>query len=123
MILQLNLFDVCEQLKTEPEVGEYVKEPGAVICHIMRRGYIGKKVLIDVSTTGMTMFQCGILEDYIPYEGRMRSIVFTGKKQRSLITHYPGIEIFEPMPWAWYEARLHAIGGKDDREAGAGSPV
>lgn len=107
---QLSLFDMPE-LRREPEVGEYVKECGAVICHIMRRSYIGKKVLIDVSTKSMTMFQCGILEDYIPYEGRMRSIIFTGKKQRSLVTHYPGIEIFEPMPWTWYEARLKAIGG------------
>lgn len=114
MILQLDLFDVCEQLKTEPEVGEYVNEPGAVICHIMRRGYIGKKVLIDVSTTGMTVFQCGILEDYIPYEGRMRSIVFTGQKQRALVTHYPGVEIHECMSWHWYEKRQKVIGGRHE---------
>ena len=67
MIRQLSLFDMPE-LRQEPDVGEYVKECGAVICHIMRRGYIGRKVLIDVSTRSNTWFQCGILEDYIPYE-------------------------------------------------------
>ncbi len=108
---QLSLFDMPE-LRREPEVGEYVKEPGAVICHIMRRGYIGNKVLIDVSTRSMPVFQCGILEGYIPYEGRMRSIVYTGKKQRALVTHYPGVEIYECMPWHWYKERLKAVGGK-----------
>ena len=109
MIRQLSLFDL-PGLRQEPEVGEYTSEFGAVICHIMRSGYIGRKVLVDVSTRGMTMFQCGILEDYIPYEGRYRSIVYTGKKQRKLITHYPGVEIRECLPWDHYEARERAIG-------------
>ena len=111
MIRQLSLFDL-PGVRREPDVGEYVRECGAVICHIMRSGYIGRKVLIDVSTRSVAMFQCGILEDYIPYEGRYRSIVYTGKKQRSLITHYPGVEIRECLPWDQYEARQRAIGQK-----------
>ena len=90
---------------TEPAVGEYVKDNGAVICHIMRPHYIGKKVLFSVSTQSYRMFQCGILEKYIPYEGTWRSIIFTGKKQRTLLTHRPGIEIFEPLPWDAYPER------------------
>lgn len=111
MIRQLSLFDL-PGMRREPDVGEYVRECGAVICHIMRSGYIGRKVLIDVSTQSVAMFQCGILEDYIPYEGRMRSIVYTGDRQRSLITHYPGVEIYECMPWHWYKERQKAVGGK-----------
>ena len=41
---QMSIFDLIE-----PEVGEYVTTHGAVICHIMRPGYIGKKVVYDVS--------------------------------------------------------------------------
>ena len=96
----------------EPEVGEYVKDTGMVICHIMRPSYIGKKVLIDKSTRSRSIYQCGILEDYIPYEGYMRSIVYTGQKQRSLITHYPGVEIFECLPWEAYKDRMEVIFGK-----------
>ena len=109
MIRQLSLFDL-PGMRREPDVGEYVKECGAVICHIMRRGYIGRKVLIDVSTQSVALFQCGIMDDYIPYEGRYRSIVNTGKRQRALITHYPGVEIWECLPWEHYEARQRTIG-------------
>lgn len=90
----------------EPCVGEYVREAGAVICHIMRPGYIGKKVLYDCSTQSQrNLFRCGILEAYIHYEGKMRSIINVGTKQRILLTHYPGIEIRECLPWWEYPAR------------------
>ena len=84
---------------TEPAVGEYVHSTGAVICHIMRPAFIGRKVLYDVSTQSMRCYQCGILEAYIPYEGKWRSVIYHGKKQRALVTHYAGVEIFEPLPW------------------------
>jgi len=79
--------------------GELVKKHGAVICHVMRPAYIGKTVVFDCSTQTQERFMCGILEDYIPYEGRHRSIIYTGKKQRTLLTHYPGREIYELLPW------------------------
>ena len=100
---QISIYEYDCSLMTEPDVGELVEDHGAVICHIMRPAYIGKKVVIDKSTVSHKWFMCGILEQYIPYEnGLMRSIVFTGHKQRSLITHYPGIEIYEPLPWDAY---------------------
>ena len=95
MYEQLTLLDWMPTAQPEPEVGAFVEECGAVIPHIMRPNYIGKKVLYDCSTESHTVFKCGILEDYVPYEGKMRSIIYTGKKQRALVTHYPGIEIYE----------------------------
>ena len=118
MLKQYSIFDLFDQLKTEPDIGEYTHECGQVICHIMRRGYIGKKVLVDVSTQSLrNLFRCGILEDYIPYEGRMRSIVNVGDRQRLLITHYPGVEIHECLPWGSYEQRKKAVGkgGQHDK--------
>lgn len=99
---QMSLFDFMPTMMVEPEVGEYVSECGAVIPRVMRKGYIGKKVLVDKSTQSLTIFQVGILEDVIPHEGRERSIVYTGSRQRSLITHYPGVEIRECLPWDAY---------------------
>lgn len=113
MIIQPSIYDLFDELKQEPDIGEYTHECGAVICHIMRPGYIGKKVLVDVSTQSLrNLFRCGILEDYIPYEGRMRSIVNVGDRQRLLITHYPGVEIHECLPWHRYENRMQNIGAK-----------
>lgn len=85
----MSLFDMPKT------IGRYVTDHGAVICHIMRPAYIGREVVIDVSTQSHEWYQVGILENYIPYEGRWRAIVYTGKPQRSLITFYPGIEIYE----------------------------
>ena len=90
---------------TEPAVGETLSSTGTVICHIMRPAYIGQKVLYNISTQSMRCYRCGILEDYIPYEGRWRSIIYYGKKQRALVTHYAGVEIFEPLPWDAYPER------------------
>lgn len=100
---QMRLFDFMPTMMVEPQVGEYVTEPGMVICHIMRPGYIGRKVLVNKSTVGMQIYQVGILENVIDIEGRDRSIVYTGQKQRQLITHYPGIEIYEVLPWEAYD--------------------
>lgn len=94
----------------EPEVGEYVHKHGQVLCHIMRPAYIGKKVCIDVSTQSRKTFQVGILEKYIPHEGTYRSIVYTGKPQRSLITHRNGETIYEVLPWDQYPERMEKIG-------------
>ena len=98
--------EVCPGYGKEPEVGAYVHDHGQVICHIMRPAYIGKKVCIDVSTESRQTWQVGILERYIPHEGTYRSIVYTGKPQRSLITHRPGTEIFEALPWNQYPERM-----------------
>lgn len=96
---QMSIFDWMPSALPEYEVGEYVTITGAIIPHIMRPSYIGKKILIDVSTQHMTLYQVGILEKYIPHEGCYRSVVFTGERQRKLITHYPGREIYECRPW------------------------
>lgn len=111
---QMTLFEFMPSMMAEPEVGEYVDSCGAVIPHIMRRSYIGKKVLVDVSTRSRERYQVGILEKIIPdhyWKGDERvecerSIVYTGKKQRSLVSHYPwATELREVLPWAAYERR------------------
>ena len=103
---QISVYDYLESIgkAPDPEVGEYVERTGAVICHIMRPSYIGHKILFNCSTASLAWFQVGILEAYVPYEDRMRSIINVGKKQRILYTHYPGCEIYELHPWNW-EAR------------------
>ena len=120
---QMNIFDfipepqqqhskvIAKDLK-EPEVGEWVESHGAIICHIMRKSYIGKKVIIDKSTQTHKWFRCGILEEYFECRGVMRSVVFTGEKQRHLIDHYEGINIYEPLPWDAYPERMKAIFGR-----------
>jgi len=92
----------------EPDIGECVKSTGAVIPHIMRSAYIGKKVLYNISTQSMRCYRCGVLEEYIPYEGKMRSVIFYGKKQRALVTHYAGVNIYECLPWDAYPERAKA---------------
>lgn len=110
MYRQMTIFDWMPECQPEPPVGAWVRTHGQIIPHIMRKSYIGRKVCIDVSTENNEIYQVGILEDYIPYEGRMRSVIYTGKKQRQLVTHYPGVEIFECLPWNAYEERNRAIG-------------
>jgi hypothetical protein len=97
----------------EPEVGAWVKDHGAVICHVMRPAYIGKKVAFDCSTQSMRIFKVGVLEAYIPYENTFRSIIYTGKKQRTLLTHFPGREIYEPLPWDAYPERAALLKQKE----------
>lgn len=117
---QMSLFDFMPTMMVEPEVGEYVDKCGAVIPHIMRRNYIGQKVLVDASTQSLTIYQVGILEDVIPYyyyrDGQRtecdRSIVNVGRKQRLLITHMPGVEIRECLPWDAYQKRMETILGR-----------
>ncbi|MBQ6232828.1 MAG: hypothetical protein IJJ80_04915 [Clostridia bacterium] len=115
---QMSIFDLIE-----PEVGEYVTTHGAVICHIMRPGYIGKKVVYDVSTQSMPdLCKVGILEKYIwnDFEHCWRSVIYHGNKQRALIDHAPwntgSGQIYECLPWDRYPERQKAI-GKVRREA------
>ena len=116
---QMTIFDWMPQAIPEPDVGEYVENPGAVIPHIMRPSYIGKKVCFDCSTESHSCYKVGILEKIVPsaywHGGRRidcdRSVIYTGKKQRSLITHMPGREIFEVLPWEAYQEGAETIGG------------
>ena len=104
---QMSIFDCFPDLCLNP--GDYVgrENVGIVICHIMRPSYIGKMVVVDRSTDSREWWQVGILEKYIPYEGRYRSIVYNGSAQRLLITHYPGVEIRElKRPGEKYEDRI-----------------
>lgn len=107
---QLSIFDIMPDTQQEPEIGAYVTKTGAIIPHIMRPWYIGEKILFDCSTQSRTLYQCGRLEKYIPYEGVTRSIIYTGTKQRTLLTHFPGREIYEPLPLDAYIERRQAIG-------------
>ena len=100
---QLSIFDFYQQ--DEPAVGEYVEGNGANICHIMRPSYIGKKVIYDCSTVSHKWLRCGILEKYFFCEGVWRSIIYVGERQRILLDHFPGVEIFEPLPWDKYLKR------------------
>lgn len=109
---QMTVFDWMPEAVPEPEAGEYVTEHGANIPHIMIPSYIGKKVVYDCSTFSHPCFQVGILEKYFKRQDCdvMRSVIFTGKKQRILYDHWPGREIFEPLPWDAYPERKAAIG-------------
>lgn len=80
--------------RTELRAGEYVKDHGMVICHIMRPSYIGKKIVIDRSEPGCERYQVAILVDYIKLT-TPRAVVNTGKAEVEVITFRPGVEIFE----------------------------
>ena len=102
--------EACPGYGVEPEVGAYVHDHGQVLCHIMRPAYIGKKVCFDVSTESHpNSFRVGILEKYIPHEETYRSIVYTGTRQRSLISHRNGRSIYECLPWDQYPERKGKI--------------
>lgn len=111
---QLSLFDIAPEIipqrrafkpTAEHKPGDYLEDfgetRGANICHIMRPGYIGQLVCFDCSTQSHTWTQVGILEKYIPHEGTYRSIIYVGKPQRILLTHRPGIEIYEVGHRVW----------------------
>ena len=118
MYEQLTIFDWMPTLRKEPEVGAWVTEHGQVIPHIMRRSYIGQKVVMDKSTQSMEAYKVGILEkvltDFYWHGDEMvecdRSIVFDGGKQRNNILHMPGVEIFECLSWDAYPERMKGIG-------------
>lgn len=113
---QLSIFDWMEE---EPEVGQWVYKTGAPISHIMRRSYIGKKVLMDKSTQSQRCYKVGILERVdtsFYYHGDQkiecdRSVIYDGSRQRSYITHMPGQEIYECLPWHAYQKREESIFG------------
>ena len=112
MYEQMTIFDWMPTLEQEPEVGEYVEKHGAVICHIMRKGYIGQKVVYDCSTVSHRWFRVGVLEKYFECRGVMRSVIYVGKPQRILLDHYPGREIYECLPWDAYPKRMEKIYGR-----------
>lgn len=99
MNIQLSLFDTDDNVcrKKRDTIGTYKRRPGAVIPHIMRSAYIGKKILIEESTPRGEVYRVGVLEEYTyDIERRVhRCIVFTGEGQRHQIDMYPGEEIFE----------------------------
>ena len=103
----------------EPEVGQWVYKTGAPIPHIMRRSYIGQKVLMDKSTKSQRCYKVGILEDVITgqywngkeYVTCEMSIVKDETKQRNQINHTLGGQIFECLPWHSYQKREESIFG------------
>lgn len=120
MIGQMTIFDWMPSVQEEPEVGAWVEHHGAVISGIMRRGYIGKKVVMDKSTTSHKWYKVGILENVLIdhyWDGDReiicdRSIIFDGSRQRSSILHMPGQNIYECLPWDAYPERMAAIGNR-----------
>ena len=104
---QLSIFDLLP--KQEPEIGEYVNSHGANICHIMRPAYVGKKVIYDCSTVSHKWLRCGVLERYFKHEGHYRSVINVGERQRILLDHFPGREIFEPLKWDEYPRKVEII--------------
>lgn len=105
---QMSIFDFLE-----PEVGEWVTKHGAAIPHIMRQSMVGKKVVYPCGTQSRPDdCQVGILEKYIwNWDNKcMRSIIFTGKKQRTLFDHMNGRDIYECLSWDKYPERMAAIG-------------
>lgn len=118
---QQSIFDFMPEIMPEPGIGEIIEKAGAAIPHIMRPGYIGRKVCYDCSTQSKKGYRVGILEavneafyysleseDYkrIPCD---RVTIFTGKRQRSFILMMPGSEIFECLPVKAYQKRNEAI--------------
>lgn len=107
-----------EQIE-EPEVGEWVYTRGAPISRVMHRSYIGKKVLMDKSTSSKECYKVGILEDVITgqywngkeYAPCEMSIVRDETKQRNQINHTLNDQIFECLPWHSYQKREESIFG------------
>ena len=111
---QLSIADLFDS--REPDIGEYVEDHGAVIPHIMRPAYIGRKVIYDGSTVSHVWFRCGVLERYFFCEGKWRSVIRVGPRHTILLDHRPGVNIFEPRHGDEYPKRYekvygHAIGG------------
>lgn len=105
---QTSLFNwqAGQQDRKEPNVGDFIRECGAAIPRIMRTGYIDQKVCYDISSEhNKPLYKVGILEEIIPYHDKERAIIYTGVKQRTLLTFYPGIEIYEIFPWSWEERK------------------
>lgn len=121
---QLTIFDWLPEIQEEPEPGAIVTKTGAVIPHVMQDSYIGEKVCFDVSTQSKRAYRVGILEKLLPdHYYRLvgkeyvktpcrRAVIFTGKKQRSLLSLYDsGGQLFEVLPWNAYPERMAAIYG------------
>ena len=102
---QMSIFDCFPEACLKP--GDYVTKHGAVICHIMRKGFIGRMVVMDVSTESHEWWRVGRLEEYIYNDDNQcwRSVVYYGKKQRALVDHFPGVEIFELRPREWVNGK------------------
>lgn len=108
---QMSIYDWMPDAQPEPDVGTYVTEHGAIIPHCMRPSYIGRRVVYDCSTNSHACYQVGVLEKYFEREnGIMMSVIYTGKKQRTLYDHWPSREIFECLPWNAYPERTASIG-------------
>ena len=112
---QLSIFDIDPRCRPDPQPGEWVKEHGQVIRHIMRRSYIGKKIVMDKSTQSQKAFKVGILERVdtsFYYRGDQkiecdRSVIYDGSRQRSYILHMPGQEIYELYPFDMERVRIN----------------
>lgn len=112
---QMSLFDWMPEAQPEPEIGEWIKDCGAVIPHISIPGYIGKKVAINKSTDWLSWYRVGRLERYFEHEGHMRAVVDVGERQKQLVDLYQGIHLHEPLSWDAYPERNKAIGYRGEK--------
>lgn len=106
---QLTIFDIMaaedaketapDSARPEPETGAWVYDHGPVIPHIMRPGFIGRKVVYTCGTQSKpNLCRVGILERYFYNEHAecWRSVIDYGAKgHRTLIDHRNGREIYE----------------------------
>lgn len=107
---QMSIFDCFPEVCPKREYvrpGDYVTEHGAVIDHICRPAYIGELVVMDRCTESHEWWQVGRMEKYFYNDENecWRSVVYYGKEQRSLIDHFPGVEIFELTPRKWVNGK------------------
>ena len=131
MYKQLTIFDLCPASQPEPDVGEWLEHPGPVIPRIMLPGYIGKKILTDMSTQSHKWYKVGILEEIrqgfcYQYNACVNGeykkmpcellIVFDGKKQRGMLNLTMGEVVYECLPWDAYPERMAAIGRRGKRK-------
>lgn len=101
----------------EPKIGEWVYKCGAPISRVMLKGYVGKKVLIDKSTSSRKCYKVGILEEEVEgtywdgekYSPCVMAIVRDEGKQRNQINYTLGDSVFECFPWHSYEEREDSI--------------
>lgn len=126
---QLSIFDWMEDLEPkeappaagsqeeELEVGQWVLTRGAPISRVMLEGYIGKKVLMDKSTSSRKCYKVGILEEEVEgtywdgekYSPCVIAIVRDEGKQRNQINYTLGDSVFECFPWHSYKEREDSI--------------
>lgn len=105
MAKQMTIYDFAPDFRREPEIGETIEEHGAVICHIMRKAAVGRKVCYPLELYGHRM-RVGLLERYYKGEdGWWHSVILEAAGKETVLTHKPGVEIFYLFPFNFYNIK------------------